>query len=763
MRTLKIVVPSLAVLVLLGSSPSTSGRPPTGDPETLSGSGKLWRIPGVHLAWNHELRLYLAVWHDTVVFDDPPQNHGHPSHYWLTSSTVRCKAIQVGTNGHLGFGPELAIGPNTAGFAAFGPRVEYNAKADEFLVVWSEGKWEFSTAFDEDGDGLAANDPDLSLFGDWVTDNDDDDIAEYAYSQDPYAPNSRIVARRVTVDATTLAATIVGATIEVSMGTGGVAGNPSGVPGGATDPTAIHPAILPDVSWDGAQYVVTWQTLEDPQLGTIENLTTQGYQLRHIFHAQSRGRFRTFAQTGAATSGFVDLSNAKARFLIKGPPSNSNIVDGSVPGNLANEKSYGSVTTDPTPRVDSLILPGPDNALGTADDVLGGSLIAWSVTTLVFNTPKSRVRGRFLGAGAGTAGIVWDIFSPEVQLVQRAAVIAGPSREADNQATTTNEALALSHFLVTFQTVEDTVKEGDRLVEYVGSLKARMTEEDGRPSGPVIDIANSDATQTFLSPSGAWCSETEQFFLTWTRTDKTLWNPYTHGRSWHPKSWSMLDVPVTPAPGPRLTTVASVYPVGMPVSYSGLVNASNPYATQYHLLYAGQEDDFGANFVGWYRFPNPGNAYVTPGLGLTPGTLAFTTTDAQTTPPSQNMTVSNTAGGTSVLNWQLESDQAWVTLSQASGQLGSGASETVGVSVSPAGLPNGTYTAILTATSPTALESPKTMTVTLEVGAANVSGGPKEDEDGGGGGGGCGGSLIGIGAAPLWMLLGLAALFLRRR
>jgi len=141
----------------------------------------------------------------------------------------------------------------------------------------------------------------------------------------------------------------------------------------------------------------------------------------------------------------------RSGFFIKGPTSDpANIVDGSVPANLKTELSYNSVPTDPHPHVDSLVLPGPDNLLGTADDIPVGSLMTWNVTSLVFNLGKSRVRGTLPAGGHETPReIIWDVISPPDDIVQRAYVAAGPGDRPES-----------SSFLVAYETVEDVVLQG---------------------------------------------------------------------------------------------------------------------------------------------------------------------------------------------------------------------------------------------------------------------------------------------------------------
>jgi hypothetical protein len=556
--------------------------PLVGATETLSPAGGLWRIPGVHIAWNSKDKYYLSVWHQDIVFNSSTTQ---PPHNWLNGSIIRARALRVNASGTVQMGDPITgskpyvgvtLGPLTANYAAFGPRTRYNPTTNEFLVVWSEGQW-----------------TDGSIFGSATTDMDNNGIVEFSYAQDPYPSSSRIVGLRVTVDTLTLGvSTVPGSEIEVSMGIGGTTTNPSG-----TDTSSIHPSILPDVSWDGLQYVITWQTLESPVIGAIER-ANPGYQYRHVFRAQGRARYRLYGPTGTPLSTFVDLSNAKERFFIKGPTEDpANIVDGSVPANLKNELSYDSVPTDPSPHVDSIIVAGPDNRLGTADDINVGSLMTWNVTSLVFNEGKSRVRGRFLPSGTNTPGIIWDVISPPTEIVQRAYVAAGAGVD-----------VASSHFLVAYETVEDVVSKGAQKVEFVGSLEMRLTDFQGQPTSGVIPVAVSDpdSNRFFLQPSITWSTEARQYLVAWTETD-TNWNPVTLGVAWHPTTFLFRDAPTM-----LFGTVATAYPVGAAASYSDAVDPGDIGNSDHHVMFTGQEDDFGANYLRRYKFlpvaepPKPG-------------------------------------------------------------------------------------------------------------------------------------------------------------
>jgi hypothetical protein len=685
--------------------------PLVGDPEYLSPTGAVWRMPGVHIMYNPTDNLYLTVWHRDVIYNDPPNNHGHPAHEWLTNSYVDARAVRIAADGSVTFGPIANIGPVTANFCAAGPRGTWCPATNQFMVAWSEGRWEVTESpdVDTDGDGLVGTDPDRnSLFGDIVTDLDDNDINEYPVSQDPFAPNTRVTGRMLAVNPATLALATVGAPVEVSMAANGVPGNPGG-----TNPAAIHPAVLPDVSWDGAQYVVVWQTLEDPQLGELEDVGST-HQLRHVFRTKNRARLRTFTSAGAASTAFIDLSNAKERFFIKGPTDvDTNIIDGSVPANLSSELIYDSVATDLNPRVASLILPGADNTLGTADDTNLGSLIVWSVTSLVFNEPKSRIRGRMLPAGGVSPGIVWDVFDADGQILQRAAVAAGASRQADNPLTPLNETVTTSGFMVVFQRVDDVIYVGSRAVEYIGAIEGRMAEENGVPGGPLIPIAMPSPAATYMSPSVAWSRENAQYFLAWTMTETTLYNPVTQGRAWFPTGWTMLD-----SPSLLFSSLATVYPQGASATANAAaVNPSDPALANHHVMFVGQEDDFGANYTRRYKFP-PAPATTAPTISLTPSTLSFATPDAGTPMAPQSVTLLNSGGTGSLLEWNATADQSWLSVGPSSGALAGGSSTTLTIGATPIGLTDGVYVGTVSLIAPTATNSPQSIAVTMVIGTA---------------------------------------------
>ncbi len=82
------------------------------------------------------------------------------------------------------------------------------------------------------------------------------------------------------------------------------------------------------------------------------------------------------------------------------------------------------------------------------------------------------------------------------------------------------------------------------------------------------------------------------------------------------------------------------------------------------------------------------------------------------TAESQDMTVSNDGGGT--LNWSASADEAWVSLSSATGSLVSGGNSTFQVTVDGSSLAAGTHTAVITV-SGNADDSPQTVDVEFVV------------------------------------------------
>ena len=101
---------------------------------------------------------------------------------------------------------------------------------------------------------------------------------------------------------------------------------------------------------------------------------------------------------------------------------------------------------------------------------------------------------------------------------------------------------------------------------------------------------------------------------------------------------------------------------------------------------------------------------LTPSMALS-GTLEFEEYEGDD-PDALDLTVTNDGGGT--LTWTASANQAWVTLSPASGNVASGSDEVVGVEVDASGLGAGTHTATITV-SGNADDSPQTVDLELVV------------------------------------------------
>jgi uncharacterized protein (TIGR03437 family) len=102
-------------------------------------------------------------------------------------------------------------------------------------------------------------------------------------------------------------------------------------------------------------------------------------------------------------------------------------------------------------------------------------------------------------------------------------------------------------------------------------------------------------------------------------------------------------------------------------------------------------------------------AAAPPSLAVAPQALTFNYTVGGAAPAAQNISITNAGGGT--LSWAASSGASWVSLSPASGT----APVTLSVSVNPATLAAGTYTASVQISAPGAGGSPVSVDVTLVV------------------------------------------------
>ncbi len=103
---------------------------------------------------------------------------------------------------------------------------------------------------------------------------------------------------------------------------------------------------------------------------------------------------------------------------------------------------------------------------------------------------------------------------------------------------------------------------------------------------------------------------------------------------------------------------------------------------------------------------------VPPAIGASPLSFSFNTTQGNSSPSPQTLTISNTGGGT--LAWSATDNAAWLSVSPSTGS-GNG---TLALSISPAGLTTGTHSAMVTLNAAGA--QPITIPVTVMVAAAPV-------------------------------------------
>ncbi len=104
-------------------------------------------------------------------------------------------------------------------------------------------------------------------------------------------------------------------------------------------------------------------------------------------------------------------------------------------------------------------------------------------------------------------------------------------------------------------------------------------------------------------------------------------------------------------------------------------------------------------------------APAAPYLAVNPTSLSFSATIGGSNPPSQNITVTNTGGGTLAWTATEQPDQSWMTLTNTSG----GSGDHVTVSVTIAGLSVGSYDGTVRISDPNASNNPVDVPVTLTI------------------------------------------------
>jgi hypothetical protein len=102
-----------------------------------------------------------------------------------------------------------------------------------------------------------------------------------------------------------------------------------------------------------------------------------------------------------------------------------------------------------------------------------------------------------------------------------------------------------------------------------------------------------------------------------------------------------------------------------------------------------------------------------PAIAVSPSSLTFNARVGGSNPATQKIKVSNSGSGT--LNYVITDDANWMNVNPASGtSTGQEISHTVSINI--AGLSTGTYTGVITISSPNATNSPRSVQVTLVIG-----------------------------------------------
>jgi hypothetical protein len=116
-----------------------------------------------------------------------------------------------------------------------------------------------------------------------------------------------------------------------------------------------------------------------------------------------------------------------------------------------------------------------------------------------------------------------------------------------------------------------------------------------------------------------------------------------------------------------------------------------------------------------------GTSVLPPGLSVNRSELIFASDSSGTATPPQSFFVSNSGGGT--LNWSASGNKNWLNCSPTSG---TGSGEVI-VLIDSTGLSPGRYNGTITISDPNATNSPRTVTVTLNVYSSGQTSGPFGD------------------------------------
>ncbi len=164
--------------------------------------------------------------------------------------------------------------------------------------------------------------------------------------------------------------------------------------------------------------------------------------------------------------------------------------------------------------------------------------------------------------------------------------------------------------------------------------------------------------------------------LTWTASETAAW------------------LTLSPASGTGTGTITVTAAAGSltPGTYSASVNLSAPGATSVAI-------------------PVSFSVTALPStINLSPSTLTFTATQGAANPAAQTLSLRNSGGGT--LTWSVTDNQAWLSVSPASGTATT-ETDSITVSINTKDLVANTFTASVTITATGAANTPQTIPVTL--------------------------------------------------
>ena len=260
-----------------------------------------------------------------------------------------------------------------------------------------------------------------------------------------------------------------------------------------------------------------------------------------------------------------------------------------------------------------------------------------------------------------------------------------------------------------FTTVLDAVKNGGAWQEYTfASVAAKYVKfiidapasgyrqlgefevysSEGGTTNPVIAVNptslsfNGTVSGSNPSSQNVIVTNTGGGTLAWTATEQA------------DQSWMALTN-TTGGSGNYVTIAVTIAGLS-PGTYNGTVRITDPNASNNPV-------DVSVKLVIQAQQP--------PIIAVNPISLGFNATLGGSNPPSQNITVTNTGGGTLAWTATEQPDQSWMTLTNTSG----GSVDHVTVSVTIAGLSVGTYNGTVRISDPNASNNPVDVPVTLVV------------------------------------------------